>query len=170
MQICVFAGTSLDGFIAHPDGSLGFLKPFESGDNGYFAFMETIDALVIGRETYETVLSFQDWPYEGKRVVVLTHRPIQPRRGETTHSGALKPLFERLSMEGVKRVYLDGGVAVRQGLDEDLVDEMTISIVPRTLGAGRPLLGGQASLKAWKLASTRTLPNGVVQSKWERER
>lgn len=170
MRICVFAGTSLDGFIAHADGSLDFLKPFESGDNGYFAFMDTIDALVIGRATYETVLSFSDWPYEGKRVVVLTHRPIVPRRGETTHSGALKPLFDRLAAEGVKRVYLDGGVAVRQGLDEDLVDELTISIVPRTLGTGRPLLGGAASLKAWKLSSSRTLPNGVLQSKWDRER
>jgi dihydrofolate reductase len=170
MRICVFAGTSLDGFIAHPDGSLGFLQPFESGDNGYFAFMNTIDVLVIGRATYETVLSFSEWPYEGKRVVVLTHRAIEPRRGETTHSGALKPLFTRLASEGVKRIYLDGGVTVRQGLDEDLVDEMTISTVPRTLGAGRPLLGGAESLKAWKLLSTRAVENGVVQSKWERAR
>lgn len=170
MRTCVFAGTSLDGFIAAPDGSLDFLKPFESGDNGYFAFMDTIDALVIGRETYDTVLAFPEWPYEGKRVVVLTHRPLTPKRGETTHSGALKPLFDRLAAEGVKRIYLDGGVAVRHGLDEDLVDELTLSMVPRTLGAGRPLLGGAASLKAWKLASSRTLGNGVVQSKWERER
>lgn len=170
MRTCVFAGCSIDGFIAHPDGGLDFLKPFESGDNGYFAFMDTIDTLVIGRETYELVLTFPDWPYEGKRVVVLTHRPIQPKRGETTHSGALKPLFERLAAEGVKRIYLDGGKAVQQGLEEDLVDELTISTVPRTLGAGRPLLGGNPSLKAWKLVSSRTLGLGVLQSKWERER
>ncbi len=170
MRTCVFAGVSLDGFIAGLDGSLDFLTPFESGDNGYFTFREKVDTLVIGRATYDTVLAFPAWPYEGKRVVVLTHRPLQPVRGETTHAGALKPLFARLAAEGAKCIYLDGGVAVRQGLDEDLVDELTISFVPRTLGAGRPLLGGAASLKAWKLLSSRALPNGIVQSKYERER
>jgi len=170
MRISVYAGLSLDGFIAQLDGGLDFLAPFEGEEHGYQEFFGTIDALVIGRATYDTVLAFPSWPYEGKRVVVLTHRPIDARHGETTHSGALRPLAQRLEREGVKHVYLDGGVTVRQGLAEDLVDEMTITTVPRTLGAGRPLLGGEPRLIAWKLLSTRSFPSGMVQSKYARAR
>jgi dihydrofolate reductase len=170
MKISVFVGVSIDGFIAHVDGSLDFLMPFEGDDNGYGEHMRSIDALVVGRATYETVLGFPDWPWAGKRVVVLTHRPIDARHGETTHEGALAPLAARLAAEGVRRVYLDGGVAIRQGLDEDLVDDMTISTVPRTIGAGRPLFGGTARTLAWKLASVRSLPSGLVQARYERVR
>ena len=168
MQVSVFVGASIDGFIAEEDGGLEFLKPFEGEEHGFDEFYRTIDALVMGRLTYETVLGFGVWPYKGKRVIVLTHRPIDARHGETTHAGALAPLFAKLAAEGVRHIYLDGGMAIRQGLEEDLVDDMTISFVPVTLGAGRPLFGGRAHKTAWTQAAVRTYPKGLVQVGYER--
>jgi dihydrofolate reductase len=170
VQTSVFIGVSIDGFIAHVDGSLDFLKPFESGDNGYEDFFRTIDTLVVGRGTYETVLGFDRWPWDGKRVVVLTHRPIEAKHGETTYAGSLAPLVKRLASEGAKRVYLDGGNAIRQALDEDIIDDMAINVVPRTIGAGRPLFGPIASVtRAWRVAGVRQFPNGIVQTRYERD-
>jgi dihydrofolate reductase len=169
VKVIVFVGTSIDGFIAEANGGLDFLKPFEGEEHGYDDFFRSIDTLVVGRATYQTVLGFEAWPYKGKRVVVLTHRPLQPKYGETTHQGELAPLFIRLAAEGARHVYLDGGVAIRQGLRERLVDEMTISTVPITLGAGRPLFGGDVQTTAWRLVSFRQLPSGLVQARYARQ-
>jgi len=171
MRISVFVGLSLDGYLAREDGGLDYLTPFGAEDHGYDDFMRSVDALVVGRATYDTVLGFDDWPYAGKRVVVLTHRPIAPRHGETTYAGALAPLAARLAAEGVQHVYLDGGVAIRQGLDEDLIDDMTISTVPVTIGAGRRLFGAAPSqTKTWSLVSVRDYPDGLVQMRHDRRR
>lgn len=170
MQVRVFIGVSLDGFIAREDGSLDFLKPFEGEDHGYDEFMCSIDVLVVGRSTYDSVLGFDAWPWEGKRVVVLTHRPLDARYGETTHTGTLAPLIARLVAEGVRGVYLDGGIAIRQGLEEDVVDEMTISTVPVMIGAGRRAVGGPPQTKAWTLGLVRQYPSGLVQVRYERKR
>jgi dihydrofolate reductase len=167
MQISVFCGVSIDGFLAHDDHSLAFLDPFQD-DHGYVEFFATIDVLVIGRLTYDVVTAFPEWPYAGKRVVVLTHRPID---GRECHAGPLAPLAARLAAEGVRRVYLDGGIAIRAGLAEDLVDDMTITTVPRTIGSGRPLFGGNPpATTTWKLDQSRTFPSGLVQTRWVRDR
>jgi len=170
MRISVFVGVTIDGFLAREDGSFDYLSRFHDHDHGYSEFMGTIDTLVIGRETYETILGFEEWPYGDKRVIVLTHRPIEARHGETTHEGALAPLAARLAAEGVRRVYLDGGLVIRQGLDEDLVDDMTLSTVPLTIGAGRPLFGGKPCTTDWTLTAARSYPNGLAQAKYERKR
>lgn len=170
MQVSVFVGVSIDGFLAREDGSFDFLNPFEGEEHGYTEFFASVDALVIGRETYETVLGFGEWPYANKRVVVLTHRPIDARHGETTHSGPLRPLMKRLESEGVRRVYLDGGITIQQGLDEDLVDDMTITTVPRTIGSGRPLFGGKPCTNAWVVTSAQSYPSGLVQARYRRAR
>ena len=170
MRISVFVGVTIDGFLARGDGSYDFLKPWEGHDHGYEEFMRSVDVLVVGRSTYDTVLAFDSWPWIGKRVVVLTHRPITAGHGETTYAGPLTPLAERLASEGVQRAYLDGGIAIRQGLDEDLVDEMTISTVPVTIGAGRPLFGGMPTTKGWKVIFVSDYPNGLVQVRYERDR
>ncbi|HLJ74083.1 MAG TPA: dihydrofolate reductase family protein, partial [Thermoanaerobaculia bacterium] len=163
MRVSVFVGVTIDGFLARVDGSFDFLTPFQE-DHGFTEFWKSVDALVIGRETYETVLAFPDWPYGKKRLVVLTHRPIDARHGETTHSGELAPLCERLRAEGVGRVYLDGGVTVQQGLDEGIVDDMTITFVPRTIGIGRRLFpGGKPCTNAWTLAGSQQYASGLVQ-------
>ena len=170
VRVSVFVGVSIDGFIAREDGSLDFLRPFEGEEHGYDDFMRSVDTLVVGRSTWETVLGFGAWPWEEKRVVVLTHRPIVAGHGETTHQGALAPLAARLAAEGARRIYLDGGVAIRQGLDEDLVDDMTISTVPVTIGAGRRLFGGPPRTTGWRLVSVRRYPSGLVQARYQRKR
>jgi dihydrofolate reductase len=170
MRVSVFVGVTIDGFIAREDGSFDFLKPFEADDNGYFDFIRTVEVLVIGRETYETVLGFDEWPYGGKRVIVLTHRPLSARHGETAYQGAQAPLMARLAEERVQHVYLDGGIAIRQGLDEDLVDDMTISTVPVTIGRGRPLFGGRPGTQRRARVALREYPSGMVQARYERQR
>src|SRR5260370_8702 len=87
IRFAVFIAVSLDGFIARPDGSLDWLEPFPNEDNGYEAFFAGVDALVIGRGTYDTVLGFRVWPYRGKRVIVCTSRPASPAHGEELWSG-----------------------------------------------------------------------------------
>lgn len=171
MRISVFVGLSIDGFLARADGRYDFLAPFEGHDHGYAEFMRSVDALIVGRATYDLVCGFAEWPYAGKRVVVLTHRPIAARHGETAHAGLLAPLASALAADGIARAYIDGGRAIRQALDEDLVDDMTLSTVPRTIGSGIPLFGGGISCTtAWTLASSRTYSNGLVQARYERAR
>jgi len=171
VQTSVFLGVSIDGFIAREDGSLDFLTPFEGEPHGYEQFMQTVDALVVGRGTYDTVLGFDTWPWANKRVVVLTHRPIAGTHGETTHNGPLAPLVKRLADQGIRRIYLDGGKAIRHGLDEDLVDDMTLTIVPRTIGAGRPLFGtGASHTTAWAVTSVHNYATGLVQVCYQRTR
>jgi dihydrofolate reductase len=170
MRVSVFVGATIDGFLARPDGGIDYLDPF-TADNGYAEFTSTVDCLVMGRETYEFVLKFGGaWPYKGKRFVVLSHRPIAPKNGEELHEGPLRPLFEKLARENVKHVYLDGGKAIRQALDEDLVDDMTITTVPRTLGAGRPLFGGEHRLRSWTVTKVKPLAQGMVQCCYQRDR
>lgn len=168
MRVTVFCGMSIDGFIAEADGGLGFLDDFGNYDHGYTDHMASIDALVIGRSTYDTAAGFPDWPYAGKRVIVLTHRPIEAKHGETTHAGALRPLLDRLASDNVTHVYLDGGFAIRQGLDEGVIDAMVLSTVPVTLGAGRALFGGAAHTTRWDMVATRAFPDGLVQTTYHR--
>lgn len=170
MRTSVFVGVSIDGFLARTDGSFDFLDPWGNQEHGYTAFFGSVDTLVIGRATYDLVLTFGEWPYGDKRVVVLTHRPIDAKHGETAHEGALAPLIAQLESEGRRHIYLDGGRTIRQGLDEDVVDDMTISTVPVTIGAGIPLFGGAPCTTAWNLAASRSYPNGLVQAHYERAR
>src|SRR4030095_7488091 len=90
-QTSVFVGVSLDGFLARRDGSIDWLKPYEGMDHGYVEFFATVDALVVGRNTYDFVRSLVagglPWPYEGRRCLVMTHRPIDGGHGEQAFSG-----------------------------------------------------------------------------------
>ena len=125
----VYIAASLDGFIARPDGGLDWLSAVErpGEDYGYKGFFDSVDALVIGRKTYDVVLGFEKWPYENKRCVVVTHVPPAPKHGETFHSNALPTLLAQLSHEGVRRIYVDGGALIRSFLAADLVDDVTLS-------------------------------------------
>jgi len=162
---CVFIATSLDGFIARRDGGLDWLDlvAADGEDYGYTAFFTTIDALVIGRRTYETALGFDAWPYIGKRVVVLTHVPGQSRHGETFAAEAPGPLLARLHAEGSRRVYVDGGVVIRDFLAAGAIDELTLSVIPILLGAGIPLFGDTGIEHRLHAARARHFPSGLVQ-------
>jgi dihydrofolate reductase len=170
MRVSVFVGVTIDGYLAGKGGTLDHLKPFENVEHGYQEFFRSIDAIVVGRATWETASGFPQWPWENKRVVVLTHRALPARHGESAHEGALAPLFERLAADGIGRVYLDGGLAIRQGLDEDLIDDLTITTVPHTLGEGIPLFGGVTRPRTWTTESVRMFANGMMQARYLRTR
>jgi dihydrofolate reductase len=170
MKCSVYIGTSLDGFIARPDGTLDFLDvaQVDKVEYGYKAFYASLDAIVIGRGTYDFVCALPDWPYAGKRVIVMTHRPVPPRGGEELVSTTPRELAARLERDGANRVYIDGGVVIRQFLDADLIDDITISVMPVLIGAGIPLFGGPSAKLA--LVGTQSWPTGVVQLRYARAR
>lgn len=168
IRFAVFIAVSLDGFIARPDGSLDWLDPFHGEDHGYGGFFAGVDALVIGRGTYDTVVGFPEWPYGGKRVIVFTRRAADPRHGEELWSGAPRELADRLEREGIRRVYLDGGALIRSFLQEGLVDELTIDVVPVILGSGRPLFASGLPEIPLQFVEAKSYPSGLVQLRYRR--
>lgn len=170
--VSVYLGVSLDLRIAEAEGALDFLAPYQQPpeDYGYAAFMAEIDAVILGRTTFDTVMGFDGpWPFGDRPVVVLTHRPLPP--GPATaraHAGGLVPLLTELGAQGVRHVYLDGGAAVRQGLREGVVDALTLSVVPELLGTGRPLFDDTVPRSTWTSVGTTAYPSGLVQLRYRR--
>jgi dihydrofolate reductase len=175
-RVSVYLGASLDLQIAEADGSLAFLERHQHADYGYDAFIADVDALVMGRRTYDAVLGFGiAWPFGERRVVVCTHRPLGAVAPDaapyvTTHAGPLAPLLERLGTHGVRHVYLDGGETVRRGLQEDVVDALTFTILPEVVGNGRPLFDATVPPSRWTLGGVSSWPSGAVQLHYERTR
>ena len=161
MRCSVFIATSLDGFIAREDGSLDWLElaAGDPDDHGYSELMASVDTLVVGRGTYDTALGFPEWPYGGKRVVVMTHRAVEPRHGTEAFAGTPRELLAKLA--DARHVYVDGGNVIRQFLDAGLIDDITLSLLPIVLGAGIPLFGGREH--RFKLEGHQAWPSGLVQ-------
>ena len=172
----VFIATSLDGFIARPGGELDWLDAAnatvpESEDCGYHTLFNSIDVLIMGRKTYEKVLSFGQWPYESKPVIVLSRNKIKiPEKLAkiVSHSSeSSKELCERMSKEGVKRLYIDGGITIQRFLDEGLINDITITIIPVILGDGIPLFSNLKKDISLKHVATKTYSFGFVQLTYE---
>ena len=168
----VFIATSLDGFIARQDGSLDWLN-FDAGgeDYGFHDFMSTVDTLVMGRNTYEKVLTFGEWPYD-KPVVVwsrtLSSSDIPPHltgRVEIT-SQAPRALVERLGTVGIKHLYVDGGQTIRAFLGAGLIQELILSRIPVLIGDGIPLFGALAQDIKLTHLETKSFASGLVQSRY----
>lgn len=162
----VYIAASLDGFIARADGGLDWLSVVDrrGEDYGFKAFWGSVDALVMGRKTYDTALGFDAWPYEGKRCVVVTSDTSKAsHHGEEFFSGDLSALFHRLGVAGVRHVYVDGGVVIAQALRDGLVSEVTISIVPVLLGQGTPLAPSLGRDVRLALVEHRAFASGLVQ-------
>jgi len=162
-RFSVFIATTLDGFIARPDGQLDFLSVVEreGEDYGYSKFFDSVDTLVIGRKTYETALSFPSWPYGGKRVVVMTTKERVPKYDETFFSGTATDLAA--SLRDRKRVYVDGGTVIRQFLAEKILTDVTLSILPIMIGSGTRLFGELTSDVNLTLVDSQVFPSGLVQ-------
>src|SRR6185369_16316762 len=141
-RFSVFIAASVDGYIARADGAIDFLQIVHPLDesHGYDAFFASIDTIVVGRGTYDTVLGFEEWPYVGKRVIVLTRRPIELRHGAEVFAGAVTDLLPRLA--GSTRVYVDGADVIRQFFAADLIDDVVLSVIPIVLGGGIRLFPG----------------------------
>jgi dihydrofolate reductase len=169
--VSVFIGTSVDGFIARPNGDLDFL-PVDGGEpHGYNEFMATVDALVIGRKTFETVLAYPSWPYGEKRVVVLSNRPIDfsAVRGGVVEQMAGPPpeIVSELAARGVRHIYVDGGVTIQGFLRAGLVQRLTITRVPVLIGDGIPLFGTLPRDIKLHHVATQHYPSGLVKSEYQ---
>jgi dihydrofolate reductase len=171
-ETAAFLGVSLDGFIAGPDDELDWLErgggPPE--DHGYQPFFASVDALLLGRRTWEVVRAFPAWPYGEKPVHVLSHRPAEGRNGERFHAGPPGAVLEALAAAGVRRVYVDGGGVVSQLLSAGLLDELTVSILPVVLGAGIRLFQGAGPERWLTLREHRAWPSGLVQLRYAARR
>src|SRR5262245_61215647 len=145
MRASVFIATSVDGFIARPNGDLDFLPPDGGEPHGYDEFMASVDAIVIGRKTFETVMTFDAWPYGKKRVVVLSHRPVDlseaaGRGGVVEHMGGPpEEIVARLASTGTRHLYVDGGNTIQGFLRAGLIQRLMITRVPVLIGEGIPL-------------------------------
>jgi len=160
----VFIATSLDGYIARADHGLDWLSIVEQPgeDYGFAAFFATVETLVMGRRTYDVVRAFPAWPYGTKRVVVLTHRPAEPREGVELFSGDIRDL----TLPG--RTYIDGGDVIRQFLAADRIDDLTLSILPIILGGGIRLFSGGEREHRLRLEGHQAWDSGLVQLRYRR--
>lgn len=168
----VFIATSLDGFIARPNGDLDWL-PSPSGndgdDYGYSAFMKTVDTLVMGRGTYEKALTFGAWPYGKHKVVVLTTRPLPaPPKSATvdTMYGDPHEIVRALGERGARSLYVDGGITIQRFLGAGLIQRLIITRIPVLIGDGIPLFDQLGRDVRLEHVDTRHWPNGLVQSEY----
>jgi dihydrofolate reductase len=170
MRASVFIATSLDGFIARENGALDWLPPNGGEPHGYIEFMATVDALVIGRKTFETVLTFDDWPYGEKPVVVLSSRPadlVAPANAVCEMmAGSPREVVARLAERGMKHLYIDGGVTIQRFLEAGLIQRVIITRIPVLLGSGIPLFGSLSRDIRLEHVATRSYPSGLVQSEY----
>jgi len=169
VKASVFIGTSVDGFIARLNGDLDFLPAGGGEPHGYAEFMETVDALVIGRKTYETVLAFETWPYAEKPVFVLSTRPLAPAPPDAVvehMSGDPAEIVSQLQTRGIKHVYVDGGITIQGFLQAGLIQRLIITRVPVLIGDGISLFGPLPHDLRLEHVATRDYPSGLVQTEY----
>jgi dihydrofolate reductase len=171
MKVSVFVGVSVDGFLARCDGRLDFLDAGGSEPHGFEEFFATVDALVIGRNTFEVVLAFPEWPYGDKRVVVLSSQSLDltALSGKPVEqmSGDPAAIIARLAAEGVRHIYVDGGITIQRFMRAGLVNSLTVTRVPILIGEGIPLFGSLPHDVLLRHVATRTYAGGLVQSDYE---
>jgi dihydrofolate reductase len=170
MKASVFIATSLDGFIARQDGALDWL-PADGGEpHGYDEFIATVDAIVIGRKTFETVLGFDTWPYGKKQIVVLstTLSALTVPDGAVCEvmAGSPQEIVTRLTRRGLQHLYIDGGVTIQGFLEAGLIQRVIITRIPVLLGSGIPLFGPLSHDIRFQHVATRSYPSGMVQSEY----
>ena len=173
----VFIGTSLDGYIADRNGGLNWLTAIpnpEQSDMGYTEFMAQVDALVMGRKTFETVCGFEgDWPYA--KPIFIVSRTLDTIAEEYRDKaelvkGSLVQILEKIHNEGYHRLYIDGGVTIQNFLKEDLIDEITITTIPIVLGGGSALFSVLPKELEFTLVASKIFLNQLVQSRYARKR
>lgn len=170
----VFVATSLDGFIARKNNELDWLPGSDgqtgSEDYGYNDFFASVDTLVVGRITYELAATFKPWPYQGKKVVVVSSGfPKASKKlaeGVEGTSASLRELVRRLEKAGSRQVYVDGGKTIQSFLQAGLIHEMTITRIPLLIGDGKSLFGSLDHDVKLQHMATRSYENGFVQSKY----
>ena len=167
----VFIAASLDGYIARKDGDINWLlqRDDPTEDHGYTAFIADKDWIVMGRGSYEKVLTFDEWPYDRPVLVLsrqLTDTPVpEALKGKVQFSHRTpREVIDDLAAQNVHRVYIDGGQVIQSFLREGLVADIVITTVPVLLGSGIPLFGSLPHDIDLTLLSSRSFPSGLVQS------
>ncbi|MDP1880991.1 MAG: dihydrofolate reductase family protein [Parachlamydiaceae bacterium] len=168
-KISIYIAMSIDGYIARKNGGLNWLEYGHTGDEdyGFKTFIKNIDVLVLGKNTYEVVSKFDKWPYEGKRVIVLSKTLKEVRKEAELFCGQLTDLVSILYSDNSKHIWVDGGITVSKFLEAGLVDEITVSIIAIVLGSGIPLFNPMDNEHKCRLLSTQSYPSGLVQLKYE---
>lgn len=172
----VFIATSLDGYIADKDGGIDWLHSIPNPnqiDMGYNEFMSTIDALVMGRTTFETVCSFDmEWPYS-QPVFVLSNSlkeiPTDYQDKVFLVKGSLSNVLEQIHGKGYHQLYIDGGMTIQNFLKEGLIDEMIITTIPILLGGGYPLFSDLDTPQNFELVHSKIYLSNVVQNYYKRK-
>ena len=170
MTVSVFIGASVDGFIARPNGDLDWLPAGGGEPHGYDEFIASVDAIVIGRKTFEKVLTFGAWPYGDNRVVVLSRRPVDvsAAAGGVVERMAGPPaeIVSQLAASGAHHLYVDGGITIQEFLRAGLIQRLIITRVPVLIGDGVPLFGSLQHDIRLRHVATRHYPSGLVQSEY----
>ena len=169
MKASVFVGASLDGFIARRDGRFDFLSVAEGEPHGYEEFIATVDAIVMGRNTFDVVLAFPERPYGSKPVFVLSTRPIAAAPAGAVVErleGSPAEIVSRLRQRGFGHLYVDGGLTVQEFLRAGLISHLTVTRVPVLIGEGIPLFGALDADLVLRHVATRQLLCGAVQSEY----
>ncbi|PYX85180.1 MAG: deaminase [Acidobacteria bacterium] len=171
MELSVFCGVSVDGFLARPNHELDFLHTGEQEPHGFEEFYGSVDVVVIGRKTFEVVLTFGKWFYGKKPVVVLSSRPLDfssVKHGVVEQiSGEPAEVVMRLKERGFRHAYIDGGITIQRFLAAGLIDRMVITRVPVLIGAGIPLFGPVPHDISLRHIATRCYKGGLVQSEYQ---
>jgi dihydrofolate reductase len=173
----VFIATSLDGYIADKNGGIDWLHSISNPDNddmGYVEFNKGVDALVMGRSTFETVLGFDiDWPYN-KPVFILSNKlkeiPESHKDKAFLVKGTLTEILDQIHEKGFNQLYVDGGTTIRNFLKEDLIDEMVITTIPVLLGGGSSLFAELPNERKFELIGTKTYLNQITQNHYKRKK
>lgn len=168
-KISIYIATSIDGYIARKDGSLDWLDRVGGfgEDYGFQKLIDSIDGVILGRNTYEVAASVPDWPYKGKRIVVLSNSLQSVREEAELYGGDLTQLMTQLHSEGIKHVWIDGGLTISQFLKLQMVDYMTLSIIPVILGDGISLFNVIGNEIPCQLISSQSYRSGLVQISYE---
>jgi dihydrofolate reductase len=165
----VFVGTSLDGFIARSNDDLDFLPPGGGEPHGYDEFIASVDAIVIGRRTFEKVRSFDEWPYGSKRVIVLSSTALDFSTVDGVveqMAGEPAAIVDALAKRGFEHIYVDGGVTIQRFIRAGLIDRLIVTRVPVLIGSGIPLFGTLERDVVLEHVATRSYPSGLVQTEY----
>lgn len=169
MLIAVFIAMSLDGYIARPNGDIEWLNQYNTlpnEDYNFKAFYTSVDTIILGRKTYETCASFEEWPYKDKRVIVLSKTLESAYPSVEIFRGEPADLIAKLESDSVTKIWVDGGMTISSFLKAKLVDEVTLTLIPVLLGEGIPLFS-DCKEHSLALSSTKSYASGLTQLQYK---
>ncbi|WP_433748121.1 dihydrofolate reductase family protein [Falsibacillus pallidus] len=171
-KVILYIAQSLDGYIATNEGGIDWLSQVEkpNEDYGYGEFIETVDTVIMGRKTYEKVLSFGiEFPHKDKKCYVLSRPKTGSDENVEFYNGNVRDLISDIQKEEGKNIFIDGGAeAVKACIEEQLIDEYVISIIPILLGDGIKLFQETAASSKLTLIEGKTFDTGLVQLKYHK--